>query len=55
MQHTTHLKKINCILQSRFAIIEQGTDFALTKESLDFGALLLGFKKGVYFMESPGW
>jgi hypothetical protein len=49
--YATHLKEIDCILQSSIAIREQGADFPLTEEFLKFASILLGFNKGVYLVE----
>jgi hypothetical protein len=51
--YATHLEKIACILQSCITIGEQGADFPLSEKSLDFTSFLLGFNKGMYFVEGP--
>jgi hypothetical protein len=48
---TTHLKKINPLLQSCLAFLEQYAHLALLEKPLDFACVLLGLNKGMDFME----
>lgn len=48
-----HLKKIKPFLQSFLALFEQIAHLALAEKLLDFASLLLGFNKGIDFMEGP--
>jgi hypothetical protein len=47
-----HLKEINGMLQPYITSIEQCAHLRPPEESLDFAAVLLGFNKGMYLVES---
>jgi hypothetical protein len=53
-KYATNLKEILCMLQSRTAVSEQGTDVPLTEKIPDFASMLLGLNKGMYLVDSSG-
>jgi hypothetical protein len=53
VKQRSYLEKIKSLFQSILAILEQCAHLSLTKESLDLAATLLGFNKGMDFVQSP--
>jgi hypothetical protein len=49
-----HQKKIKSLCQSISAILEQSAHLSLMEELLDLAGSLLGFNKGMDFVEGPG-
>jgi hypothetical protein len=50
-----NLKEFQSLLQSCFALLEQGAHFTLAKEILESTAVLMSLYKGMYLVECPAY